>query len=86
MRREIQNSKQQKKATAPNASKPKQTTMMGGRGGMETGVSEKVLANARKSGQLNISARGLSSIPKAVFHIHDTTPQQTSLSFDTDDK
>ncbi|EGD73872.1 leucine rich repeat containing protein 40 [Salpingoeca rosetta] len=51
-----------------------------------SGVGDKLLANARKSGQLNISARGLEAIPQAVFHLHEIPPEQTSLSFDSEDK
>ena len=50
-------------------------------------VSDTILRQARKSGQLNLSNRGLSEIPEKVWRLNIDTPAEMSkgVSFDNPD-
>lgn len=50
------------------------------------GVSDAVLKQARKSGQLNLSNRGLSTVPDKVWRINlDAPAEAKSMSWDNTD-
>lgn len=51
-------------------------------GGREGQVSEAVLRQARRSGQLNLSMRGLETVPLSVWRLNMDPPAQQSVSFD----
>lgn len=45
-----------------------------------------LLKQARQSGQLNLSGRGLKTVPASVWHINSDTTSDGASSFDNDDR
>ena len=52
------------------------------------GVPATLLKQARRSGQLNLSGRGLKTVPSAVWHVNSVpvSDKSTGASFDAEDR
>ena len=49
-------------------------------------INEALLRQARKSGVLNLSNRGLSTVPETVWSLHKCTGQDSSAAFDSENR